>query len=61
MATELLTPVLTGIRNINYFEGRLLTARDLREQEEANRERRWSLGKAIGAGIVLSFGPTRTY
>lgn len=52
MAIDLLTPVLTGIKNINYFEGRLLTARDLREQEQANRALRWDLGRAIGSGII---------
>ena len=61
MATELLSPVLTGIKNINYFEGRLLTARDLSEQEEANRTLRWSMGKAIGTGIGFATLPVTAY
>ena len=50
---DLLDPILDqGIRHTNFFEGRLLTARDLRDQQEANRERDRRLGRAIGEGIV---------
>lgn len=52
MATELLSPVLTGIKNINYFEGRLLSARDLSEQELANLSYRRQLGRVLGPGVV---------
>ncbi len=49
---NLLEPVLTGIKSTNFFEGRLLTAQDLREQQTANEEHRWRLGRAIGSGVV---------
>jgi len=41
-----------GIRNPNFFEGRLLTAADLRDDQKAHRERQRLLGRAIGAGVV---------
>jgi hypothetical protein len=41
-----------GIRNPNYFEGRLLTADALRDDQRAQRERQRLLGRAIGAGVV---------
>jgi hypothetical protein len=50
---ELLQPFLEGgIRNTNFFNGRLLSAEDLRQEQQANRERDAQLAKAIGAGIV---------
>lgn len=50
---SLLEPfVENGIKNTNFFEGRLLTGRDLREQKTADREHHRQLGRAIGAGIV---------
>ena len=49
---NLLEPVLTGIKSTNFFEGRLLTAQDLRDQQQANEKQRWRLGRAIGAGVV---------
>ena len=53
MSVDLLTPLLDGgIRHGNFFEGRLLSGRDLREEQEANRLNRWQLGRAIGAGVV---------
>jgi hypothetical protein len=41
-----------GIRNPNYFEGRLLTADALRDDQRVQRERQRLLGRAIGAGVV---------
>lgn len=41
-----------GILHTNFFEGRLLTAEDLRDQQNANREHDRRLGRAIGAGII---------
>ena len=36
---ELLTPILLdGIRNTHFFNGRLLTADDLRVEQQANRQ-----------------------
>lgn len=41
-----------GALNSHFFEGRLLTGRDLRDQREANREHDRYLGRALGAGII---------
>ncbi|MDQ1591845.1 MAG: hypothetical protein QOG71_2472 [Pyrinomonadaceae bacterium] len=50
---ELLQPFLEGgIRNTNFFNGRLLSAEDLRQEQQANRERDSQLARAVGAGIV---------
>lgn len=50
---ELLQPFLEGgIRNTNFFNGRLLSAEDLRQEQTANRERDAQLARAIGAGVV---------
>ena len=50
---ELLQPFLEGgIRNTNFFNGRLLSAEDLRREQQANREREAQLARAIGTGIV---------
>lgn len=53
MATQLLEPILSGgIRNTNFFNGRLLTATDLSDMQAANRRQHEQLGRAIGTGIV---------
>ncbi|ESQ11834.1 MAG: hypothetical protein N838_07175 [Thiohalocapsa sp. PB-PSB1] len=50
---SLLEPILEdGIKNTYYFEGRLLSAKDLREQQEANRRHHRQLGSLAGYGIV---------
>lgn len=50
---ELLEPILEqGIRYTNYFEGRLLTGEDLRDQQTADRERDRRIGQAVGTGII---------
>ncbi|HEX7027117.1 MAG TPA: hypothetical protein VF268_07730 [Gammaproteobacteria bacterium] len=41
-----------GVLNTNFFEGRLLTGRDLRDQLSAHHEHDRYLGKAIGTGII---------
>jgi hypothetical protein len=52
-ATQLLTPIVDGgIRSINFFNGRLLSARDLTLEQSAYREADRRLGKAIGDGIA---------
>lgn len=52
-AKALLEPILeNGIKNTNFFEGRLLTGRDLQDQQIANRTRHQQLGRAIGAGVI---------
>lgn len=50
---ELLEPILSdGIRSTNFFNGRLLSAEDLRLEQVSNRHKRRQLGRALGAGIV---------
>ena len=49
---SLLEPITDkGIKNTHYFEGRLLSARDLREQEQANQRHRRNLAMLAGSGI----------
>ena len=56
---ELREPFLeAGIRNTHFFNGRLLTAEDLLNEQEANRAQHRQLGRAIGAGIVTGFEVT---
>jgi len=53
MKAELLEPILDrGIRNTNYFNGRLLSAEDLGTDQEATRQRQRQLGRAVGTGVV---------
>lgn len=53
---ELQQPILEGgIRSINFFNGRLLTARDLTREQVANRDVDKRLGQAIGDGIAYGF------
>jgi|SRR5687767_5069064 len=55
-AVDLQDPILdSGIRSINFFNGRLLTARDLTREQTANREVDKQLGQAIGDGVVNGF------
>lgn len=50
---SLLEPIIdNGIKNTNYFEGRLLSGKDLSEQEAANRRHRQQLGITLGHGVV---------
>lgn len=66
MAYDLLESItLEGsVRNVNYFNGRLLTAEDLTAGQAANNTHHWQLGQAIGAGVVrgleVSAGTTTT-
>jgi hypothetical protein len=49
----LLEPILEqGIRNTHFFNGRLLTAEDLRVEQAANRQQHRQLGQAIGEGVA---------
>lgn len=51
--TELLEPVLTnGIRVNNFFNGRVLTAEDLRAEQQANRAQHRQLALALGEGVA---------
>jgi hypothetical protein len=50
--TQLRTPILTdGIQSIYFFNGRLLSAEDLSQEQVANLQARRLLGKAIGDGV----------
>jgi hypothetical protein len=44
-----------GLRLVNFFNGRLLTAEDLTAEQAANRATRRLLGQAIGAGVAEGF------
>ncbi|MDA0166264.1 hypothetical protein OM076_38725 [Solirubrobacter ginsenosidimutans] len=51
------TPVLDdGIDNVNFFNGRVLTAEDLRDEQRAGLEHRRRLGRAQGWGVVGGLG-----
>jgi hypothetical protein len=50
---QLESPVLAGgIRSVNYFNGRLLSAEDLTREQAALYEQRRRIGLALGEGIV---------
>ncbi|MGH9238576.1 MAG: hypothetical protein ACRD3G_11105 [Vicinamibacterales bacterium] len=56
---QLLEPILdNGVSNPHYFEGRLLTAAALREDQEAHRARQRQLGRALGPGIAAGLWVT---
>jgi hypothetical protein len=62
---DLQQPVIDGgIRSINFFNGRMLTARDLTREQTANREATRRLGQAVGEGVAygleLSESPAST-
>ncbi len=48
-----------GIRAVNFFNGRLLTARDLTREQQARREADWRLGLALGEGVAFGLGISR--
>ncbi|HEX6623403.1 MAG TPA: hypothetical protein VF064_06795 [Pyrinomonadaceae bacterium] len=53
MSRKLKEPILDqGIRNVHFFNGRLLTANDLKAEQVAGREQRRHLGSAVGEGVV---------
>ncbi len=53
MARQLDETILDGgIRNTYFFNGRWLTAEDLRTEQDANREHHRQLGRAVGEGVV---------
>jgi hypothetical protein len=52
-ATDLLEPVLgNGIRLTNFFNGRILTAEDLRTDQQGNRAQHRQLARALGEGVA---------
>lgn len=53
MSTELLEPVVNdGVRLTHFFNGRVLTAEDLRREQDAARDRHRGLAGAAGEGVV---------
>lgn len=53
---QLQQPILdSGVRSINFFNGRVLTGSDLTREQSANREMDKRLGRAIGEGIAYGF------
>ena len=53
MSTELLEPVVNdGVRLTHFFNGRVLTAEDLRREQDAARDRHRDLAGAVGEGVV---------
>jgi hypothetical protein len=53
---QLLEPILTGgIKDTHFFNGRLLTADDLRTMQRAARQHDAQLGRAIGDGVAYGF------
>jgi hypothetical protein len=49
---KLTEAVRGGIRAVNFFNGRLLSGEDLRQEQAAERASRGLLGRAIGAGVA---------
>lgn len=61
MTENLLTPILDGgIANTHFFNGRLLTAESLREEQDAQRRQHEALGRAAGDGIVSGLSVRRS-
>jgi hypothetical protein len=59
MADDLLTPILrSGIRATHFFNGRVLTAEDLIQEQSAARAHDRQLGRAIGEGVVYGLQVT---
>ncbi|MBZ5621151.1 MAG: hypothetical protein LAQ69_20855 [Acidobacteriia bacterium] len=48
---SLLSPVLNGIQNVNFVNGRVLTAEDLTAERRANLQRQRQLGTCVGEGV----------
>ena len=58
-SVSLLTPVLNGgIQNVNFVNGRLLTAADMTAERTANLQRQRLLGSSLGAGVASGFEVT---
>lgn len=54
--TELFEPVVeNGIRLTNFFNGRVLTAEDLKREQDAARGQRRQLARAVGEGVLRGF------
>lgn len=51
---QLQQPLKEGaIRSVNFFNGRLLTSKDLTREQQARREADWRVGLAVGDGVAF--------
>jgi hypothetical protein len=58
-AVNLLTPILQGgIQNVNFVNGRVLTAADMTAERTANLQRQRLLGMCVGDGVASGFEVT---
>jgi len=58
-AVNLLTPILNGgIQNVNFVNGRVLTAEDLTAERSANLQRQRLMGNCIGDGVAGGYEVT---
>ena len=58
---ELLKPILeSGIRSVNFFNGRLLSGEDMSREQLANREARKLIGQAVGDGVAYGLEVIKT-
>ena len=48
-----------GIENVNFFNGRVLTAEDMRDEQEAGAEHRRRIGRAHGPGVCVGLEAAR--
>ena len=48
-----------GIRNVNFFNGRLLTSKDLTREQEARRQSEARIGALLGEGVARGLEVTR--
>lgn len=48
-----------GIRSVNFFNGRLLSSKDLTREQLARREADWRLGLALGGGVAFGLDVER--
>ena len=48
-----------GIRSVNFFNGRLLTSKDLTREQVARREADARLGLAVGDGVAFGLDVQR--
>lgn len=56
MARPLNTPITDdGVAGVQFFNGRVLSAADLQDEQTANRLRRAQVGRALGTGIAHGF------
>ena len=58
-AVNLLTPILSGgIQNINFVNGRVLTAEDMTAERTATLQRQRLMGKSVGDGVACGLEVT---